>query len=252
MHLRQQACECPCETWGTPASCCLPPVSDSCPHKGFICSTTCSTPACSCGGGTLAAAHHGGPCRVCSLCAPPAHTVLTSRMTSHTVGPVGLFAYAATDPEEQHVAAELRGTPSDVHAWLPACATWPHIAGSATDGPCRTPACQAHQQVPKRSAPLQVGCLRRRWEGSDSGPLAPKDLAKAVLMGRPPSRQELSASHAGRQQLAWGAGPEFIDCLRNLSPTSGDTSCTVSHAGLAAMMRSWHLVLSVSCTQPAV
>ena len=221
--------------------------------KVFICSTTCSTPACSCGGGTLAAAHHGGPCRVCSLCAPPAHTVLTSRMTSHTVGPVGLFAYAATDPEEQHVAAELRGTPSDVHACrLPACATWPHIAGSATDGPCRTPACQAHQQVPKRSAPLQVGCLRRRWQGSDSGPLAPKDLAKAVLMGRPPSRQELSASHAGRQQLAWGAGPEFIDCLRNLSPTSGDTSCTVSHAGLAAMMRSWHLVLSVSCTQPAV
>ena len=189
--------------------------------KVFICSTTCSTPACSCGGGTLAAAHHGGPCRVCSLCAPPAHTVLTSRMTSHTVGPMGLFAYAATDPEEQHVAAELRGTPSDVHACrLPACATWPHIAGSATDGPCRTPACQAHQQVPKRSAPLQVGCL--------------------------------SASHAGRQQLAWGAGPEFIDCLRNLSPTSGDTSCTVSHAGLAAMMRSWHLVLSVSCTQPAV
>lgn len=35
MHLRQQACDCPCETWGTPASCCLPPVSDSCPHKGF-------------------------------------------------------------------------------------------------------------------------------------------------------------------------------------------------------------------------
>lgn len=51
----------------------------------------------------------------------------------------------------------------------------------------------------------KVGCLRRRWEGSDSGPLAPKDLAKAVLMGRPPSRQELSASHAGQSVFSSAA-----------------------------------------------
>ena len=142
------------------------------------CSATRRTPACLGGGRTLTAAHLEGPCSLCAPCASPAHTVADRLHDLPHCGPRTILGLCSPR------------------------------AGLTADRQCRTPACQAHQQVSQRSAPLQVACLRKRWQSSDSGPLAPKDLAKAVLLGRPPSRQDLSGFNAGRQQHAWGSTPK--------------------------------------------